>query len=67
MKRYYRGISKKKVVSEIKKAAKVLGWPESVTCKVCYKKNVPIDEAILRQGINSRKGDYWICSKCLGE
>jgi len=57
------GTNKKinRIIKEVKKVRRVLGWPETMTCKVCYKKKVPIDKAILRQGINGRRGNYWMC------
>jgi len=54
-----------KAKDEAKFAKKVLGWPSTVTCQICYKKDVPVDDAILRLGINSERGNYWMCRKHL--
>ena len=64
---YIRNHSQKvrRIITEVKKAGKVLGWPETIQCKVCYREDVPIEEATLRQGINGRRGDYFMCKSHL--
>jgi len=67
-KRYVHNVSKKvqRVVKEAKHAKRVLNeeWPETVTCKVCYKKKVPVDNAIFRLSISGKSG-YWVCKEHL--
>ena len=63
MRRYYRGVSKKvqKAIKEAKKAKRVLGWPEKVTCDCCYKQ-IDFDKAERRLGgIGFGRGSYYIC------
>jgi hypothetical protein len=57
----------KKAKKETTKIKRVLNaeWPETVTCGVCYKKDVPVEDAILRLGITGSRGDYWMCKSHL--
>lgn len=53
----------KNATKEIKKAKRVLGFPAQINCKVCYKKGVPLDEAVFVEG-GGTQGHYgfWMCN-----
>jgi hypothetical protein len=66
-KRIYVRNGTNRIAKETRKVRRVLNneWPETITCKVCYKKDVPVDDAILRLGINGERGNYWMCKSHL--
>lgn len=68
MKRYYRPVYKKaEKESGDKKLVEKRGWPKQIECKVCFKKNVPIEEAILQTGGGTMgHRAYFMCLNHLG-
>ena len=66
--RYHRGHTKKvrRLVEEVKKAKRVLGWPETVTCQICHAKKVSLVNAVHVLGGDGSGRSYWMCNSHLG-